>query len=103
MLLFGTSRSSLWASLAIRRSACDPPCVLVQQAAVAAPAGSEYGQLLSVLDDAAAREIDTCLASLPVLTEPHIARELSRVLPAGREGSSCMQQLVRQHACMSPC
>jgi hypothetical protein len=66
------------------------PLVLVQQAAAArSPGSSEYGQLLGVLDDAAAREIDACLASLPVLTEPHIARELSRVLPAGVVGPSC--------------
>lgn len=43
----------------------------------------EYGRLLQLLDDCASREIDTALEELGELTEPHVARELSRILPKG--------------------
>ena len=59
-----------------------PPAYRLQASVRAAP-GNEYGRLLHVLDDAAAREVDAALESIPALTEPHVARELSRVLPTG--------------------
>lgn len=50
------------------------------------PAGrvqSDYGRLLQLLDDCAARAIHTALDELGELTEPHVARELSGILPKG--------------------
>jgi len=53
-------------------------------AAGAADARAAYAQLLRLLDGVAADEIDAALDALaPDMAEPFVARELSRVLPAG--------------------
>ncbi len=50
---------------------------------------AEYAELLCTLDCCAAAEIDAVLKEMQPLTEPHVARELSKVLPQGSPGYSC--------------
>ena len=42
-----------------------------------------YSELVRTLDGCAAAEINAALEDLQPLTEPHVARELSKVLPTG--------------------
>ena len=59
-------------------------CAMQAQArGISSASRSGYAQLLASLDRAAGTEIDACLDSMETLTEPHIARELARVLPQG--------------------
>jgi hypothetical protein len=68
-------------------------------------AESDYARLLTLLDDCAAREIDAALHDMDVLTEPHVARELSRLLPPGARAARASLDLCAAviHApCTSP-
>jgi isochorismate synthase/2-succinyl-5-enolpyruvyl-6-hydroxy-3-cyclohexene-1-carboxylate synthase/2-succinyl-6-hydroxy-2,4-cyclohexadiene-1-carboxylate synthase/O-succinylbenzoate synthase len=58
-------------------------CVKVEKSAPQRSSKEDYGRLLQLLDDCAARAIDETLEGLSELTEPHVARQLSRLLPRG--------------------
>jgi hypothetical protein len=64
--------------------AVHPPAVVCTQFHLPSPVFAQYNALLAVLDGVAGRQVDASLAALgSVLTEPAVARMLSRNLPPG--------------------
>lgn len=77
-------------------------CALQAQAAgISHARPSPYVHLLASLDRAAGRGIDACLDNLETLTEPHVARELARVLPKGMTHSGLVTSVQRGRNCVT--